>query len=139
MIKIYPDKWEDWLNIATERSKDADKLSERDNRAGSIYMAGYAIECSLKAYLKKTGKRFPAAGSAGHNLKELWRASGFRLKDLRDDKGEITFYIEEWSTDLRYAGEYSFPAQPEVLLQGAKNLVGRIQAYVRNYRRNIRR
>jgi len=33
-------------------------------------MAGYAIECSLKAYLQREGKPFPTSGSEGHNLKK---------------------------------------------------------------------
>ncbi len=104
---------------------------------GAIYLAGYAIECSLKAYLQREGKAFPTSGSDGHNLKGLWNASGFRFSDLPDTAGEKTFYMESWNTALRYESAYQFPVPPESLVEAAKELTGWIQNKIR--RRSIHR
>ena len=47
-----PQTYQDWRETAMERAADADAmLPERKESIGSVYMAGYAVECMLKAYL----------------------------------------------------------------------------------------
>ena len=128
-----PNTAQEWIDVARERAADVEALKQRP--VGAVYMAGYAIECSLKAYLQREGKPFPTSGSEGHNLKGLWRASGFRFGDLPDIAGEKTFYIEHWNTDLRYESAYDFPVPIESLRKGAQELVGWIQNKIR--RRSI--
>lgn len=100
-------------------------------------MAGYAIECSLKAFLQKQNRGFPKYGNEGHNLKGLWRASNFRLSDLNDYNGSKTFFIENWETDLRYQTklELNSGLTEEELIKGAKELAGWIQQQIRRYQR----
>ena len=125
-----------WAAVATERQSDARALSEqRAESVGAAYLAGYAIECALKAYLQRAGIRFPKAGREGHNLKGLWRASGFRLRDLADHAGTKGYFINCWSTDLRY--ETSIPA-----ILGSAELVagaGQLKAWIMNQTRRRRR
>jgi HEPN domain-containing protein len=88
-----PDTYHEWLTVADERRDDALKLQqERSQSIASVYLAGYAIECTLKALLHKQGRSFPRGGRDGHNLRQLWEDCGFRVSDLHDPKGTQTFY-----------------------------------------------
>jgi hypothetical protein len=125
-----------WISLANERAADAEAINkERPNSVGCVYMAGYAIECSLKALLQSKGKEFPKHGREGHHLVGLWKKSGFKLSDLEDNKGNQTFFLEQdkWNTALRY--ESSFPSSCGLeiadLIAGAKLLTGKIQTQVR--------
>ncbi|WP_013320549.1 HEPN domain-containing protein [Gloeothece verrucosa] len=49
-----PNTYQEWLNVALERIADAEAIHKHNpNAIGAVYMAGYAIECSLKALLQK--------------------------------------------------------------------------------------
>ncbi len=129
-----PNTPQDWLAVAKERGTDAEAIYKYSSATvGTVYMAGYAIECSLKALLQKRSIPFPARGHQGHNLQALWKASGFQLSDLKDHKGSQTFYLEHWSTDLRYEVSLTGNLGLEVkeLLAGAKQLTGWIQNQVK--------
>lgn len=127
-----PNTAQDWLALASERAADAEAmLSSRENPFGPVYMVGYAIECSLKAYLQKNGRKFPRSGSAGHDLKRLWQACGFSFSDLRDSKGHKTFFIDSWNTALRYEGVPPKDFSSSELVTGGKALVGWIQKQIR--------
>ena len=134
-VRRGPNSVEDWLSVATERGDDARaNLNMRPGSVGPVYLAGYAIECSLKALLRAKGKPFPASRSAGHDLQGLWEACGFRLSDLRDSNGAKDFFIEEWSTDLRYETTPPERLPAQELLTGAGDLTGWIQTRVRRER-----
>jgi len=76
-----------------ERMADArGLLPERSGSAGPVYLAGYAVECSLKALLQRRGRSFPAYGTQGHNLRALWNRSGLTLGDIPRSKGTGTYY-----------------------------------------------
>jgi len=127
-----PNSAEAWVEVARERAADAKAmLAVRADSVGSVYMAGYAIECSLKALLRALNKPFPTSGSAGHDLRGLWEASGFRLSDLNDANGAKTFFIERWSTDLRYDTAMDTQMSTHDLLSGAGDLTGWIQTQVK--------
>ncbi len=123
-----PDTWEDWRSVANERMMDARSLLlARANSVAPVYLAGYAIECSLKALLQRRGTGFPTHGSEGHNLRGLWASVGFTLGDIPGASGSGTYYIESWSTDLRYQTTEDFPSTREELLAGAAHIVGFVQ------------
>ncbi|MFM6194164.1 MAG: HEPN domain-containing protein [Planktothrix sp.] len=125
-----PNTPQDWLNLARERAADADAIyKQRPDSIAVVYMAGYAIECSLKALLQKQGIPFPQSGREGHNLKGLWQSCRLSLSDLKDQKGCKTFFIENWNTDLRYeiSLQVASGLKIEELLNGAKELAGWIQ------------
>jgi hypothetical protein len=118
-----------WIAVAKERAADADAMKTlRANSTGPVYMAGYAIECSLKAVLQSRSIPFPTHGQEGHNLRGLWEAAGFRLADLSDSVGTRTFFIDKWSTALRYeASYYAGGLSTVALVDAAKNLAAWIQ------------
>ena len=130
-----PSSADAWIAVAQERAADASALLlEREQSAGSVYLAGYAIECSLKAFLQRSGKAFPTAGGAGHDLRSLWSHSGFRLRDIDDESGSKSFFIQTWSTDLRYTVDPNFPCATTDLVAAAKRLSGWLQAQTRRWR-----
>lgn len=124
---------QDWLKVADERRADAEAIHKNNPTSiGAVYMAGYVIECLLKARLQQKSIPYPTRGSAGHDLHGLW-TQAFRLSDLRDSKGIQTFYIEKWKTDLRYEISSGVSLQFEVqeLMEGAKLLAGWIRTQIR--------
>jgi hypothetical protein len=129
-----PNTAQDWLAVAKERASDAEAIHKQyPNSVGAIYLAGYAIECTLKALLQKRGISYPTSGREGHNLQGLWKAARFQFSDLQDTQGTQTFFLEKWSTDLRY--ETALPVniglEVQELMTGAKHLSGRIRTEIR--------
>jgi HEPN domain-containing protein len=126
----------DWISVANERAKDANAMKiERGESAGSVYMAGYALECSLKALLQSKGVSFPRQGQEGHNLRKLWEMSGFKCSDLADKTGAKIFFIEKWNTSLRYELTCDSNLSIAELVDGAKQLTGWIQSQIRRTNR----
>jgi HEPN domain-containing protein len=133
-IYMHPTKPEEWIDVAKERAEDAVKLTGRgEDAVGAVYIAGYAIECSLKAYFRKIGKAFPRTGKDGHNLRGLWRDSGHKLFELRAVNEFRSFYIDKWSVDLRYESRLpiGFEKSSKELVDAAKELTGIVQNWVR--------
>ena len=125
-----------WAAVARERQSDARALSkQRAESVGAAYLAGYAIECALKAYLQRAGIPFPKAGREGHNLRGLWHASDFQLRDLADHAGTKGYFINCWSTDLRYETSIPSIAAAEHLVAGAGQLTGWILSQAKRQRR----
>ncbi len=133
-----PANAEEWIEVANQRAMDAAAmLPVREQSVGPVYMAGYAVECALKAYLDRNDIQRPRMGPEGHNLRRLWAASGFRRRDLNDRRGFKSFYLERWSTDLRYASHLDSELETTELVDGARQLSGWIQKQIR--RRSRRR
>lgn len=130
-----PNSPTEWFQLALERAADVDEmLPARSASAGPVYMAGYVIECSLKAYLMSHGVKWEK-GRGGHNLRNLWKASGFKLRDLNDQDGSKAYFIHSWSTDLRYEQKCPCVPPPADLLAGARSLASWIKQKTRRGRR----
>lgn len=138
-MKVMPSVGE-WLSVANERTADAEAIFQgRGTSAGSIYMVGYGIECSLKAYLKASGLPLPQSGPGGHNLVALWKRSGFRKRDIGGHLGSCTFYFELWHTGMRYFSELDLNGMTHAeLLIGARQITGWLQTQVRRKMRKGR-
>ena len=121
--------------MAQERAVDARILADQGRSVAAVYLAGYAVECALKAYLQRIGRGFPTSGQAGHDLRELWRVSGFRLADLGDSQGNRTYFVERWNTGLRYNDTFDTVLDAGVLVEGAAQLVGWVQGQIRRFAR----
>ena len=136
-MAVEPSTTKEWMDVARERGADAvAMLPNRSSSVGPVYMAGYAIECSIKAFLQENGIPRPTKGGQGHNLCGLWHVAKFRLADLRDPTGRRAFFFEEWTTDLRY--QIHCPAKTAdsaALVAAAKGLVGWIQSQIKRQRR----
>ncbi len=137
-IKCGPANKEEWLEVAEARSRDAKTLKDSPLCAiAAVYMAGYAVESSLKAYCVQQNKSNTWRGASGHNLKSIWKESGLRLSDMNDHDGTRTFFLEEWSTDLRYCSKFDFIHSTGDLIEASNKLKGFInQRIKRNPRRN---
>lgn len=114
-----PQSVEDWYEVALERHKDARAALEKKREVIAVYLAGYCIECLLKAFLKAQNWPWGTKRREGHNLAGLWKACRFRVRDLNDQAGHKTFFVEEWSTDLRYESDLSENRQAEALVKAA--------------------
>jgi hypothetical protein len=125
-----PSTSEEWKVVANERMTDATSMGP-SRSVGPVYMAGYAIECSLKALLQRRSCGFPTQGAQGHNLRALWIRTGFALRDIPNSNGHSTYYIESWCTDLRYEVTGAFPGTCNEMLAGARVLVGFLQTQLR--------
>ena len=119
----------DFLEVAQERSIDASTLKREGRFLAAIYLAGYAVECKLKALLQSRGKRFPTSGQQGHHLRGLWEAAGLKLDDLH---GARRLFIDFWTTSLRYEQSLPDGTDFESLYQGSVELVGYLQKRIRD-------
>lgn len=137
-ISCNPANKEAWLDVAKARASDAKTLVESDScTIAATYMAGYVVESTLKAYCSHLGKSSKGWGRAGHNLKLIWKKSGLRLSDLQDKDGTCAFFVQEWSTDLRYCSEDDFSHDAKQLVNGALKLAKSINRHIkRSTRRN---
>jgi len=114
----FPDDPRKFFRVATQRFAEAEFLLEGERYLASIYIAGYAIECGLKALILTTEPRNRRAelaasfrGSEWHNLN--WLVEGYKKRGgpppPREIRTDLTYVHDEWSVDLRYiAGEKPF-------------------------------
>ena len=117
---------------------DARTLYNQGRSVAAVYLAGYAVECSLKAYLQRVGRGFPASGPAGHDLRELWKVSRFQMANLGDSQGNRTYFIEQWNTGLRYNETLGTALDAGVLVEGAVQLAGWVQGQLHRFARRHR-
>ena len=104
----------DLQNLAGLRVKDAKVLLDNGQFDGGYYLAGYAVECALKAVIAARTRQheFPDLNLAKkvytHNLKDLLDSSG--LKQVVDQEfatdpelRENWNIVKDWSETSRYA------------------------------------
>jgi HEPN domain-containing protein len=103
----------DFRKLAAVRAKEAKSLLDRGHFAGAYYLAGYSVECALKACIAKQTQRhdFPdkkiVNDSYTHNLKELLKTAGLEpslTTDMRtnDQLAANWNVIKDWSENARY-------------------------------------
>lgn len=122
-----PETVQDWLEVASDRARDASALRGQERHLAAIYMLGYAVECTLKAHLVLLNKR-PPTGRAGHDLRGMWEEAGFKRNDL---SGVRRWFIDQWTTDLRYEKELPGNSDPEELYKAGIHVVGFLQTRLR--------
>lgn len=104
----------DFQRLANERISDAKVLLAARHWSAAYYLAGYAVECVLKACIAKLMKpeEFPDRAFAEkcwtHNLPQLLGLA--RLKDYREaamradtDLEDNWDTVKEWAESSRYA------------------------------------
>lgn len=121
----------EWIAVANLRLQEARRMVSDDGCVAAAYLAGYAIECSLKAFLSNRGIARPAFGSQGHNLRALWASCDFILRDVQDPSGSKNYYMTDWTTDLRYQTTKNTTISDEELLNGAGKVLARIHTQIR--------
>ncbi len=102
--------------LARTRLEDARVLLENERFAGAYYVAGYAVECALKACIAKQVREhdFPDKNVANkswvHDLDTLIGAAGLRPDHEEKLKSDRTFarywkMVAKWRAESRYDPE----------------------------------
>jgi len=100
-------------NLAAIRIKEAEILLTASCYQGAYYLAGYALECTLKACIAKQVKEFDfpdkklANDSYTHKLADLVMTAGLKQKLTEQEKQSKEFKLNwavviEWSEESRY-------------------------------------
>lgn len=103
----------DFQSLSTARLREARALFGLKHYSGAYYLAGYAVECALKACIAKQTRRydFPdkktTQASYSHDLSGLAVAARldatFRQRASRDKLFEANWnLIKAWSEESRY-------------------------------------
>jgi HEPN domain-containing protein len=94
----------DFKILAELRSEEARILLGKGKQQGAYYLAGYAVECTLKACIAKKTKRFEFPAKAEyirklytHELDKLLSLAGLDAQ-LNKDIGANKVFEANWST-----------------------------------------
>jgi HEPN domain-containing protein len=96
-----------FLQAHLERRADARALFKARRCGGAVYMAGYVIECMLKAaILGRTGLLRLEAKHQHHDLWRLIEAAGLRstLERFHDVRRTLGLLLMGWDVSIRYEG-----------------------------------
>lgn len=99
--------------ISRQRKREAAALLRARLYSGAYYLAGYAVECALKACIAKRTNRhdFPdkrlAADCWTHDLQKLVQLAGLGPELDRDLRSSPAFQlnwtiVKDWSESVRY-------------------------------------
>ena len=121
----------DFQELSKFRLKEAKALLDLGHFDGAYYLAGYAVECALKACIAKGTQRhdFPDKRrvdlSHTHNLKELVRVAGLEAAfDSACNNREFSKkweYVRGWSEQSRYQRHGEESARALILAVGDLN------------------
>jgi len=99
--------------LAEERVRDAEALLNAGQWSGAYYLAGYAVECALKACIAKQTKLhdFPdkdrVLRSYSHRIEALVEEAGFKIARDRDAVANVALgdnwsAVKDWDEKSRY-------------------------------------
>lgn len=98
-----------FLNVALQRFEDAQILLRNNRSTGALYLAGYAVECALKALLLAncpTSEHRAIIdsfrGKIGHNLESLKHKLQTRGVHFPSEVAKSLRRVGSWSPELRY-------------------------------------
>jgi len=100
-------------NLASIRITEAEILLTADCYQGAYYLAGYALECTLKACIAKQVKEFDfpdkklANDSYTHNLANLLITAGLKQKLTEQEKQNEEFKLN-WAIVIEWSEESSY-------------------------------
>jgi HEPN domain-containing protein len=115
----------DLQELSKVRLKDATALFEAGLSDGAYYLAGYAVECALKACIAKGTQRFEfpdkkrVDSSHSHNVRELIRIAGLDEALVGRAGNDPAFRknwdsVQAWSEQSRY--RRNSPESAQILL-----------------------
>ena len=102
--------------LAELRLREAKKLLDSDCNEGAYYLAGYALECALKACVGRKTQQFDFPDKKlvsqvfTHNLVQLLRVSGLENElhkeiQLNADFGDNWDVAKDWNEEARYLSQ----------------------------------
>ena len=102
----------DFQKLAEARLLDAKALFEGKRFDAAYYLAGYVVECALKACAAKLTREhyFPPKNTGilyRHNLEDLVKASGIGESFSKDRDSDTLLdqyweFVKDWKSDSRY-------------------------------------
>jgi hypothetical protein len=103
----------DLQKLATTRLREAQVLFEAGEYSGAYYLAGYAVECALKACIAKETQRFEFPDKSRVNKSHVHRASDlmevanldavFRAARQSNPRLQASWnVVNNWSEQTRY-------------------------------------
>ena len=103
----------DLQQLSKLRIKEAKVLLDNGYYTGAYYLAGYAVECALKACIAKQTKRydFPDKDRVNrsyvHKLEDLLKLAGLEAdwKSKTTSNSTFLYYwqvVKDWNEDVRY-------------------------------------
>lgn len=118
--------------LARLRLREAKTLLSAGLSDGAYYLAGYAVECALKACIARRTQRheFPDKKSVDashtHNLRDLVKVANLELARLQEVKRDPAFrdhwdLVQQWSEQSRYRRHDSKIAQALVRAVADRN------------------
>jgi HEPN domain-containing protein len=119
-----------FYQVALQRFEDAEILCRNGRNTGGIYLAGYAVECILKALLlasvaaprhRALVKTF--SGSKAHDFEWLKQELGKRHVQIPADTARRLASVNTWSTDLRYVAGSKRSAEAQAFLAAAAEII----------------
>jgi hypothetical protein len=122
---------------AGQRFEDAQVLFAHGRSTGAVYLAGYAVECLLKAVLIA---RTPVSrrrrvwdsfrGKAGHNLDSLRYAVSRVGVSIPEHCLRHFVQVSSWTTDLRYYAGSKKKADAQAFLRSAGVMIEWLQRQI---------
>jgi hypothetical protein len=120
-----------YYRAAKQRLLEAELiLAKAELPAASIYLAGYAIECILKAFLltltpptERAEVRRALREDFGHNLRRLRAGLVLRGANPPRDVTRDLLFASSWSPALRYEPGPAKPAEAKRFLDAARAVV----------------
>jgi len=120
----------DFQELSKIRLREASALLKLGLFDGAYYLAGYAVECALKACIAKATRRgeFPdkkkVESSHTHNLRDLIRVAGLDEAYLEQASKDADFrtnwdVVQTWSEQSRYRRQR--PESARILLSAVSD------------------
>jgi len=130
----------DLQSLSRIRLREAKALLRAGLQDGAYYLAGYAVECALKACIAKGTRRheFPdrkrVDSSYTHNLRELARVAELDEDRLQREREDVEFKrnwerVRSWTEQSRY--ERYTREEAQALLRAIEDRVHGVMAWLR--------
>jgi HEPN domain-containing protein len=125
-----PNEARRFYRVAHQRFEDAEILLANNRTTGAMYLAGYAVECALKALLfanippsghAKLLQSF--SGKIGHDYEWLKRRLRTNGVAIPAEAARRLRFVSSWSTDLRYAAGRQDLKETRAFLDAAAQIV----------------
>ena len=136
-IHSQPDDAQSFYRVAEQRLDDAEFLLRGLRTTAAVYLAGYAIECALKALILSATARKDLGevldsfrGNLAHDY--LWLRDRYYARG-RSPQFPIAISLcfrrsNTWSTDIRYQAGKTSSREAILFLRDAKTIVDWVKA-----------
>lgn len=120
-----------FYRVASQRFEDAAFLVGADREMAGVYLAGYCVECVLKALILQAtptgaqdGRLLAWRGRSGHHLEGLredYRTCGGAIAPPEIARAFVT--VNSWSVDLRYRAGQLPHRDAELFLEAVERII----------------